>query len=147
FIDMDRPGALYSLPGEGASPDVPTSKAGAGLGHHAGNALTVESTGLQTLFQDLGRPGYTGMGVSASGALDRGALRRANRIVGNPSDTPALENLLGGLRLRCQGHVVAAVTGARVSLTLTDAEGRSWPAAMDRPLALDDGDVLTIGFP
>lgn len=147
FIDMDRPGAIYSLPGEGASLEVPTSKAGAGLGHHAGNALMVESTGLQTLFQDLGRPGYTGMGVSASGALDRGALRRANRIVGNPSDTPALENLLGGLRLRCQGHVVAAVTGARVSLTLTDAEGRSWPAAMDRPLALDDGDVLTIGFP
>ncbi|MFA7558601.1 MAG: 5-oxoprolinase/urea amidolyase family protein [Hydrogenophaga sp.] len=144
FIDMDRPGARYSLPSVASSP---VASGDATAVNPDGHGLWVESAGLQTLFQDLGRPGHTGMGVSASGALDRGALRRANRIVGNPSDTPALESLLGGLRLRCQGHAMLAVTGARVPLTLTDATGRPLPAAMDRPLALDDGDVLAIGAP
>ena len=40
------------------------------------------SPGLQSLIQDLGRHGHSGLGVSAAGALDRASLRRANRLVG-----------------------------------------------------------------
>lgn len=149
FLDMARPGATVSLPAAAAAPAAPAGP-GPGIGLGAGteaDALQVEAAGLQTLVQDLGRQGKTGMGVSASGALDRGALRQANRIVGNPGGTPALENLLGGLRLRCRGHAVVAVTGARAPLTLTTATGRCLPASVGQPLALDDGDVLGIGAP
>ena len=47
--------------------------------------------------QDLGRPGLAALGVGRSGAADRGALRLANRLVGNPEDAAALEVTFGGL--------------------------------------------------
>ncbi|HMO47131.1 MAG TPA: 5-oxoprolinase/urea amidolyase family protein [Rubrivivax sp.] len=148
FLDMARPGVSVSLPAAAAAPVVPEPGPGVGLEADLElDALQVEAAGLQTLVQDLGRQGKTGMGVSASGALDRGALRQANRIVGNPSGTPALENLLGGLRLRCRGRAVVAVTGAEAPLALTTAAGQRLPACIGQPLALEDGDVLAIGAP
>jgi biotin-dependent carboxylase-like uncharacterized protein len=56
--------------------------------------------------------------VSVSGALDRGALRRANRMVGNETGAAALEVLLGGLQLRAEADQVLAVTGADVPLRI-----------------------------
>ncbi len=41
---------------------------------HEGNALRVKATGLMTLFQDRGRLGQAGQGVSASGAMDQAAF-------------------------------------------------------------------------
>ncbi|MDN5844466.1 MAG: biotin-dependent carboxyltransferase family protein, partial [Alcaligenaceae bacterium] len=107
----------------------------------------VRATGLRTLMQDLGRSGQTRMGVSRSGALDRGAVRDANRIVGNPGGAPVLENLLGGLQLRCHGRVVLAVTGADAPLYIVTSIGGRVPAQAYQPLALDDGDTLHIGPP
>ncbi|MCR8671584.1 allophanate hydrolase subunit 1, partial [Agrococcus sp. HG114] len=49
----------------------------------AAHAVEVVAPGLQLVVQDLGRPGLAAQGVSASGAADRGALREANRAVGN----------------------------------------------------------------
>ncbi|MGE4451210.1 5-oxoprolinase/urea amidolyase family protein [Castellaniella sp.] len=146
FRDLDAAGAAYSLPGAetgavdrpAAAPSVPATPAA---------CFEVLAAGLQTLVQDLGRPGLTGMGVSLSGALDRGALRSANRIVGNPADAAVLENALGGLRLACRGRAVVAVTGARAELSLVTAAGIRLPAAPGRPLALDDGDELRVGAP
>src|SRR5690606_651910 len=90
FRDMDAAGTVYSLPGTapGAAPSVsqppavgvPAEPASSGMGA----ACTVRDAGLQTLVQDAGRPGLTHLGVSRSGALDQGAMRRANRLVGNP---------------------------------------------------------------
>src|SRR5690606_16541013 len=66
----------------------------------SGAQLEILQSGIQTLFQDTGRVGMAGLGVSPSGALDLPSMRQANRLVGNPSDTPVLENVLGGLQLR-----------------------------------------------
>jgi len=110
-------------------------------------ALEVLSPGLQTLFQDLGRPGQAGQGVSASGAMDQGACRAANRLVGNASDAACLETVNGGLRLRSHGDTVVAVTGADAPLTVTSAGGARWPAARYQPIALADGDTLALGDP
>ncbi len=110
-------------------------------------ALEVVAPGLQTLFQDRGRHGQAGQGVSASGAMDQAALKSANRLVGNPSDSACLETVNGGLQLRSRGETVVAVTGADAPLTVADAAGRHWPAARYRPLALADGDTLIVGEP
>ncbi|ABM34066.1 5-oxoprolinase subunit PxpB [Paracidovorax citrulli] len=112
-----------------------------------GPALRVLSAGLQTLFQDLGRHGHAGQGVSASGAMDRAACRAANRLAGNPSDTACLETVQGGLRLRSQGENVVAVAGADAPLWCTAADGRRWPLPRYAPVALADGDELAIGEP
>lgn len=112
-----------------------------------GPALELRSPGLQTLLQDLGRPGLAGQGVSASGALDQGACRTANRLVGNPSDAACLETVGGGLQLASHGDTVVAVTGADAPLTLTSAAGLRRAAPRYQPLALAHGDVLAIGEP
>ncbi|RUR03613.1 5-oxoprolinase/urea amidolyase family protein [Labedella endophytica] len=108
--------------------------------------LEVVSAGLQTVFQDLGRTGYTSMGVSASGALDPAALRAANRLVGNDSAEAALEVVVGGLQLRAHGPQVTAVAGAPVPLTVVRADGERRPAAFHSAIPLDDGDELHLGM-
>jgi len=112
-----------------------------------GPTLDVVATGLQALFQDVGRHGHAGQGVSASGAMDRAAMRAANRLVGNASDAACIEALLGGLSLRCHGDAVLAVTGTDALVEITSADGaRSvWPS--HQPLALVDGDRLTLTAP
>ncbi len=110
-------------------------------------ALEVAAPGLLTLLQDLGRPGQAGQGVSASGALDRGACRTANRLVGNPSDAACLETVNGGLRLVSRGDTVVAVTGADALLALTNAAGARWNVPRYQAVALADGDQLSIGEP
>lgn len=102
-------------------------------------ALSVVQTAFPILFQDEGRAGQGGQGVSGSGALDRGALHRANRAVGNPSDAPALEITLGPVRLRAEQPVTLALTGAGQAVV----DGQAMPAAF----ALDAGDEVLIPPP
>ena len=112
-----------------------------------GQALEVRSPGLLTLLQDGGRPGLAGQGVSASGALDQGACRTANRLVGNASHLACLETVGGGLQLASHGETVVAVTGADAPLTLTTAGGTRHAVPRYQALALAHGDVLAIGAP
>lgn len=110
-------------------------------------ALKVKGTGLLTVFQDLGRHGQAGQGVSASGAMDQAALKTANRLVGNRSDSAALETVGGGLQLQSQGETVLAVTGADAPLTVRTTDGRQWSVPAHQAVALADGDTLSIGQP
>ncbi|ARU06853.1 allophanate hydrolase [Comamonas serinivorans] len=107
--------------------------------------LQVQATGLQALCQDLGRTGQAGQGVSVSGALDVRAFKAANRLVGNAADATAIEAVDGGLTLRALQPVVVAVTGAAGSLTRRSAAGVREAVPRGTPLALDPGDVLSLG--
>ena len=108
------------------------------------DGVVVRSPGLQTTVQDLGRPGHAALGVAGSGALDRGALRRANRLAGNPPGAAALENALGGLALEAITDQVLAVTGTRVPLTIDGPAGpRDVP--VESAFALLAGETLTLG--
>ncbi len=107
----------------------------------------VLATGLQALFQDLGRPGQAGQGVSASGALDRGACVLANRLVGNARGATVLELLHGGFSMRVLQPAVVAITGATGPVQLRHADGTVQPVHRWEPLPLDAGDVLSIGAP
>jgi len=125
--------------------------------------LRIVSPGLQSLVQDLGRHGHSGLGVSASGALDRASLRRANRIVGNAPSAAAIETVAGGLTVRASGDQILAVAGAPSELVVTSPGGSPGNAAgpedgppatplrrtvaMAAPFALLDGETLSIGPP
>lgn len=102
---------------------------------------------MPAVFQDLGRFGQTGQGVSASGALDRSAFNAANRIVGNPANTPALELTLGGFSFESNGRAVIGLAGAPCPVTVRDAAGRNRDFQTWQPIALEPGDVVTIGHP
>ncbi|BAS15135.1 uncharacterized protein YbgJ [Arthrobacter sp. Hiyo8] len=93
-----------------------------------GPALVVDSPGLQSLVQDLGRPGLGDLGVSAAGAVDQQSTRQANRLVGNEPGAAVVETVLGELTVRTIGDQVLAVAGAVVPMEIRDASGRR-PAA------------------
>ncbi len=111
------------------------------------SGVLVLSAGAQTTVQDLGRPGYADQGVTGSGALDRGALRRANRVVGNPATAAVLENAFGGLSLTAVTDQVLAVTGAVVLLTVTDSAHGPRTLPMDSAVSLLAGETLSLGSP
>lgn len=98
-----------------------------GVGAHtaeraAGRSIRVVEPGLLTTVQDLGREGAGSVGVAVSGALDRGALRTANRLVGNPESAAGLEVTMGGLRAVAEADLWVAVTGAWGTVRLDGRE-------------------------
>ncbi|WP_323033380.1 urea amidolyase family protein [Paracoccus sp. (in: a-proteobacteria)] len=105
------------------------------------SGLRVLSTAFPIVFQDEGRLGQGGQGVSASGALDMGAMRRANRAVGNPAEVPALEITLGPVRLQADQPMVLALTGAAQA----SVAGHAIPRGA--AFAVDGGDEITITPP
>ncbi|MGO4384891.1 5-oxoprolinase/urea amidolyase family protein [Specibacter sp. RAF43] len=109
--------------------------------------VVVRAAGLQTTVQDLGREGFADIGVTGSGALDRAALRRANRLVGNAPGDAALETVLGGLELEARQDQVLAVTGAPAPLTISAATGEDRKQSSESPFALMAGERLTLGRP
>lgn len=111
----------------------------------ASHSLEVLRPGLQLLIQDLGRPGFASMGVSAAGAADRTALTAANRLVGNAETAAGLESFGGAVLLRCTGDGVAAVTGATGTITVTAADGTVLTPRLGEAFALSDGDELELG--
>ncbi|MFF2369836.1 biotin-dependent carboxyltransferase family protein [Agromyces sp. NPDC058110] len=106
----------------------------------AASALTVEQPGALALVEDLGRPGFAHLGVSSSGALDRGALALANRLVGNPASAAGLEVVMGGLRARFDAETWFAVAGAWGDLRLDGRRIAPYTAARALP-----GSVLELG--
>lgn len=106
-------------------------------------SLEVVATGPLSTVQDLGRPGYAELGVSPSGACDRGALAMANRLAGNPEDAAGIEITFGGLEVRPAGApVVVVLAGAPAPVTI---DGR--PVALYEPVWVRSGQVLAVGRP
>jgi KipI family sensor histidine kinase inhibitor len=110
-------------------------------------AIEILSCGLPVLFQDLGRAGQADQGISMSGAADRASFKAANRLVGNAAGTAALEITLGGLRLRMRGRGVMALTGAPAPIAVIGDNGSTIAAAHNSPVALNDGDIVSLGVP
>ncbi|MER5173635.1 5-oxoprolinase/urea amidolyase family protein [Thioclava sp. GXIMD2076] len=107
-----------------------------------GTGFRVTASPFPALFQDLGRLGQAGQGVSASGVLDRHAFRALNRMLGNAPGTPAIELTGGGFAFRAEETAVIAVTGAPCAVKVN-----GWNLGSHAPLALDAGDHVEIGAP
>jgi biotin-dependent carboxylase-like uncharacterized protein len=102
--------------------------------------ISVLKAGPLTLVQDLGRPGYAHLGVPHSGAADRPALVRANRLVGNPDTAAALEITLLGPQLRFNRDARIALCGAHMPALL---DGK--PLPHDASVMVKATQVLRIG--
>lgn len=102
--------------------------------------IEVLSPGPLTTIQDLGRPGWAHLGISRSGAADRGALRLANRLAGNPEAAAALETSLQGPRLRFHADTIVVLAGAPCDARLDGAA-----VAMHQARPVRSGQELAIG--
>jgi biotin-dependent carboxylase-like uncharacterized protein len=104
--------------------------------------IEVLASGPLATVQDRGRPGWAAIGVSRSGAADRGAAALANRLVGNTPDAAVIEATLGGLALRFDRAAYLVLTGAPCTATL---DGHA--LAIDAPFHASANGVLRLGTP
>lgn len=102
--------------------------------------LFVHTPGFLTTVQDLGRPGYAHLGISASGAADALSLRLGNLLVGNDQRAAALEMTLVGGTFEFDADVTCAITGSDFSPRL---EGEQLP--LWRTIHIHAGQRLTFG--
>ncbi len=102
--------------------------------------LIVVAPGPSTTVQDGGRPGYAAMGVTESGAFDRGAYEAGRLLLGNDEGAAALEVVLGGLTVRATGPTRGVVTGALARVTAADR-----PVGYGEPFYLLPGEELRVG--
>ncbi len=102
--------------------------------------LMLRLCGPLVSYQDGGRFGMSRYGVPASGPMDRLAHAAANRSLGRPEGSTAIEISLGGLELVCEsGEVTFSVTGGDFQVVHSGALSRSWCVR-----TLRAGDVLAV---
>ncbi|MCO6413717.1 MAG: 5-oxoprolinase/urea amidolyase family protein, partial [Thiogranum sp.] len=102
--------------------------------------IDVLAPGTQSMVQDYpGRTGYWDVGVPPSGPMDHLALRLANRAVGNPQGTAALELTVTGPTLQFNTDSVIALAGAHMKALLDGQAIDYW-----KPVAVKAGSVLKL---
>lgn len=82
--------------------------------------LEIIKPGVLMCIQDLGRYGYRHLGVTQSGVLDPMAMKIANTLLGNPSDTAVLEITVGLSQLCFHQPTNFALTGGDLNARLDD---------------------------
>jgi antagonist of KipI len=102
--------------------------------------FTVIKPGMLTTIQDLGRPGYQGLGVPVSGPMDAYSHRLANLLLGNHPMAAALEITLLGPELAADGDMTCAVAGGEIEMTLDGT-----PVPRNQPFRVPSGSRLRCG--
>ena len=113
------------------------------LGRFVYDPPTIEvlASGTQTTVQDWpGRIGYWEVGIPPSGPMDAFSFRLANRLVGNPEGTAALEITVSGPTLRFNRATEFALVGAAMPATLDGVV-----VSFGVPVRVAAGSVLKIG--
>jgi antagonist of KipI len=103
-------------------------------------SIHVQSPGMLTTVQDLGREGCGPMGVSPSGAADPVALRIGNWLVGNAEGAAGLEMALLGGTFGFPEAAVAALAGSDFGATLDGTPIEVWSSFEVKP-----GQTLRLG--
>lgn len=104
--------------------------------------IEIVATGPLNTVQDLGRPGYRNIGVTACGAMDPLALRIGNILVGNAPEAAGIEVQTFPFRLRFCERRTFALTGADCRATLDGAPLPPWWVA-----EAEAGQVLELSPP
>lgn len=103
-------------------------------------SITVVRPGLLTTVQDLGRYHFQKYGVVPGGAMDTGAARAANVLVGNEGHEAVLEITLAGAELLIDKDIILAICGADLSVTAAGERLPLW-----RPALIRAGSVIKFG--
>lgn len=100
----------------------------------------IQSPGLLSTLQDLGRVGRLWEGMPAAGAMDPFAFQVANILVGNERGAAALEVTLMGPTLQVLDDMTISVCGADLTARVDDA-----PLPLWRTVLLRAGQTLRFG--
>ncbi|MCR8660140.1 biotin-dependent carboxyltransferase family protein [Paenibacillus endoradicis] len=102
--------------------------------------IEVIRAGMLTTIQDLGRYGYQKFGLNINGAMDEGAARVANILVGNEEHNAVLELTLTGTTLKMTSDHLIAICGGDMSATMN---GQSIP--MWQPFIVNKDALISFG--
>jgi biotin-dependent carboxylase-like uncharacterized protein len=102
--------------------------------------LKIKQPGFYTTLQDLGRYHYRQYGVPVSGAMDQGALRRANALLENEPGAAALEITMRGPEVEFGAPTFMVLSGARLEASLNGDR-----LEMDRVYQVPAGSRLLCG--
>jgi biotin-dependent carboxylase-like uncharacterized protein len=89
------------------------------------SGFKVLKAGVFTTIQDLGREGYTHLGITPSGAMDEYAYRWSQKLLGDVEGN-ALEILLSGLTLQATAPITIAVCGADLNFCINGISKPIW---------------------
>ena len=104
--------------------------------------LRVGDPGITTV-QDLGRPGFSRVGIGLNGAGDRHAAAVAAALVGNAPGSPLLETTATGWSFTLDRPALVAVTGAADRVTVAGQPQPAWQTLVvpaDRPMVVEPPD-------
>lgn len=104
-------------------------------------ALLIERVGLAEV-QDLGRPGFAGIGIAVNGAADRRAARTANILVGNLEHAPLVEITGSELAVVARTDMLLTVTGAAETVIVDGYPQPAWET-----LSVSAGSRVLIPYP
>lgn len=102
--------------------------------------IRVETSGLLTTIQDLGRYQYQKDGVVVSGAMDPLSFKIANLLVGNQIEEAALEITLIGPELYFYLDTIISICGAPFDATINGERVPLW-----RPILVKKESILKLG--
>ncbi|MFA2692141.1 biotin-dependent carboxyltransferase family protein [Bacillus mycoides] len=102
--------------------------------------VEVLHAGMFTTVQDLGRFHYQQYGVPVGGAMDKGALRMINMLVGNEENEAGLEITIMGPKLLIKKTTFLAIGGADMEPLLNGERIPLW-----RPILAEEGSMLCLG--
>jgi antagonist of KipI len=102
--------------------------------------VEVLHAGMFTTVQDLGRFHYQQYGVPVGGAMDKGALRMINMLVGNEENEAGLEITIMGPKLLIKKTTLLAIGGADMEPLLNGERIPLW-----RPVLAEEGSMLCLG--
>ena len=102
-------------------------------------SIEVVSSGLQTTIQDMGRKGWSHMGLPESGAADKFSLKLANFLINKNLNSPVLECTLTGPILKFLKSFSLVITGADMKPKINDIDIK-----MNTVIRAKTNDVLSL---
>ena len=102
-------------------------------------SIEVVSSGLQTTIQDMGRKGWSHMGLPESGAADKFSLKLANFLINKNLNSPVLECTLTGPILKFLKSFSLVITGADMKPRINDIDIK-----MNTVIRAKTNDVLSL---
>jgi len=105
--------------------------------------LEVQTPGLLTTVQDLGRWGYQGKGMPVAGAMDPQVLQIGNILVGNNPQEAALEiTAMGPKLIVTEGEGLIVLVGAELGFNINGVGAPMWQS-----IRVKSGDEILVASP
>jgi len=100
-------------------------------------SVSILRSGVLDTIQDVGRYGYSNLGINISGPMDPYAMKVANVLVSNPIEKPVMEIHFPGPQILFEQNALISLTGADFAPTINGE-----PVPLWKPLVVRRKSVL-----